>query len=210
MNISLFIVNLFQENTYLLFDETKQAVIIDPGLYTPEDKDTFVSVVKKNNLELKGIYATHCHIDHIIGVNFLKKEFSIPFYANEKEQYNIERLEEVAELYDFYVSDKIKIDKNIKEGNEIIFGNSRLDVLETPGHTTGHLSFFSPQDNFVIAGDVIFKDTIGRTDLPGGDLDVLINSIFTKILPLGDEVIIYSGHGPHTTIGMERKDNPFL
>ena len=210
MNISLFIVNLFFFFTYLLFDETKQAVIIDPGLYTPEDKDTFVSVVKKNNLELKGIYATHCHIDHIIGVNFLKKEFSIPFYANEKEQYNIERLEEVAELYGFYISDKIKIDKNIKEGDEIIFGNSRLNVLETPGHTTGHLSFFSPQDNFVIAGDVIFKDTIGRTDLPGGDLDVLINSIFTKILPLGDEVIIYSGHGPHTTIGMERKDNPFL
>ena len=210
MNISLFIVNLFQENTYLLFDETKQAIVIDPGLQTPEEKDSFISVVKKNNLELKGIYATHCHIDHILGVNFLKKEFSIPLYANEKEEYNIERLDEVAELYGFYVGDKIKIDENLKDGDEIIFGNNRLKVIETPGHTTGHLSFFSPEDNFVLVGDVIFKDTIGRTDLPGGDLDILMNSIFTKILPLGDDVVIYPGHGSHTTVGMERKDNPFL
>ncbi len=210
MNVSLFIVNLFQENTYLLFDETKQAVVIDPGFYSPEDKDTFMSVVEKNKLELKAIYATHCHIDHIIGVNFLKKEFSIPLCASENELYNLERLDQVAELYDFYIGDDVKIDKYIKEGDDIVFGNSRLKILETPGHTTGHLSFFSPEDNFVLVGDVIFKDTIGRTDLPGGDLDVLINSIFTKILPLGDDVVIYPGHGPYTTIGMERKDNPFL
>ncbi len=210
MEISKFIFNLFAENTYVLYDETKEAIIVDPGCYSDDEKESIINFIEKNNLKPIAIVNTHCHVDHILGVNFLKNYFNIDFWANKKDKYLLDSVAEIAEVYEFEIENKPEIDRHISASDEIKFGNSKLKILEVPGHTSGHLAFFSPEDKFVLTGDVLFKDTIGRTDLPGGNLDLLMNSIFTQILPLGDEVEILSGHGASSSIGAERKDNPFL
>lgn len=210
MKISHFTVNLFQENTYLLSDESNKAIIIDPGLYSNQEKEGFLNYIEKNKIEPIAIVNTHCHIDHILGVNFLKNKFNIPFWANKKEEENLKNSIVSASLYDFVIDDIPKIDKYIDEHNIIEFGKSYLKTLFVPGHTTGHLAFYNDKEKFALTGDVLFKDTIGRTDLPGGNLDVLLKSIFTKLIPLGDDYTIFPGHGPKSTIGIERKNNPFL
>ena len=210
MKIKKFIFNLFQVNTYVLHDETKDAIIIDPGCGSESEKQQLIDFIEKNELKPIAIVNTHCHIDHIIGVDFLKKHFGIEFWASRDEQYILDGTVDVAHIYGVQLDKAPIIDKHISASNEISFGNSKLTVIEVPGHTNGHLAFFSSEDQFVLTGDVLFKDTIGRTDLPGGNLDTLMNSILTQILPLGDEVDVFCGHGPETTIGAERKDNPFL
>jgi glyoxylase-like metal-dependent hydrolase (beta-lactamase superfamily II) len=210
MNISVFSFNLFAENTYILFDDTNEAIIIDPGCYSGDEKQILLQFIDKNNLKPIAILNTHCHIDHILGVDFLKNYFKIQFWANKNDQYLLDDIFEAAKFYNFKLDQIPKIDRNITEKDKIHFGNQTLDVLQVPGHTKGHLAFFSKQDQFVLTGDVLFKDTIGRTDLPGGNLEQLMNSLYSKILPLGDQVIVYPGHGPATQIGFERKDNPFL
>lgn len=210
MKISMFTVNLFQENTYLLSDETNKAIIIDPGLYSNQEKEGFLNYIEKNKIEPIAIVNTHCHIDHILGVNFLKNKFNIPFWANKKEEENLNNKLVSASLYDFVIDDIPKIDKYINEDDIIEFGKSYLKTLFVPGHTIGHLAFYNDIEKFVFTGDVLFRDSIGRTDLPGGNLDVLLKSIFTKLIPLGDDYTIFPGHGPKSTIGIERKDNSFL
>ena len=210
MKTKKFIFNLFQVNTYVLYDETKEAIIIDPGCSSENEKQQLLDYIKKNELKPIAIVNTHCHIDHVIGVDFLKNYFGIEFWASKDEQYLLDGIVEVAHIYGVEIDKSPIIDKHISAMNEISFGNSKLTVIEVPGHTNGHLAFFSSEDQFVLTGDVLFKDTIGRTDLPGGNLDQLMNSILTQILPLGDEVDVLSGHGPDTTIGAERKNNPFL
>ncbi|MEA3452367.1 MAG: MBL fold metallo-hydrolase [Bacteroidota bacterium] len=210
MKISKFVFNLFQVNTFVLYDETKEAIIIDPGCGSDTEKKQLLDFIEKNELKPKAIVNTHCHIDHIIGVDFLKEHYNIEFWANRDDQYLLDIIVEVANMYGVDLDKAPVIDKHISALNEISFGKSKLALIEVPGHTDGHLAFFSPKDQFVLTGDVLFKDTIGRTDLPGGDLDRLMNSILTQILPLGDEVDVLSGHGPDTTIGAERKNNPFL
>lgn len=210
MEIKKFIFNLFAENTYILYDKSKQAIIIDPGCYSDDEKKVIVEFIEEKQLIPVVVLNTHCHIDHILGVNFLKNYYNIDFWANKKDEFLINNVSEIEKVYGFELDKNIVINKNISATDEINFGESNLKVLEVPGHSMGHLAFYSPEDKFVITGDVLFKDTIGRTDLPGGDLDQLMNSIFTQILPLGDEVEIFPGHGPSTTIGLERKDNPFL
>lgn len=210
MEIKKFIFNLFAENTYILYDKSKQAIIIDPGCYSDEEKRVIVDFISEKKLIPVAVLNTHCHIDHILGVNFLTNFYNIDFWANKKDEFLISNVSEIGKIYGFELDKNIIVNKNISSTDEIIFGESILKVLEVPGHSMGHLAFYSPEDKFVITGDVLFKDTIGRTDLPGGDLDQLMNSIFTQILPLGDDVDIFPGHGPSTTIGQERKDNPFL
>jgi len=209
MKIQKFIFNLFQVNTYVIYDND-ECIIIDPGNETSDEHKRLIDFIEKNKLKPKFILNTHCHIDHVVGVNKLKNYFNIDFYANNKDQYLIDNLEAVAKSYNINLSGIPTINRNISSKEKIKVGRSILDILEVPGHTPGHIAIFSQQEQFVLTGDVLFKDTIGRTDLPGGDLDQLMNSIVTQILPLGDEVLIYPGHGPNSKIGEERKNNPFL
>ncbi len=209
MNIQRFIFNLFQVNTYVLY-ENNECIIIDPGNETDTENQKIIDFIEQNNLKPLFILNTHCHIDHIVGVEYLKKYFNIEFFANKKDEYLFPPMQEVAKSYDIKLSGVPTIDRNITSADILKIGNSTLKVLEVPGHTLGHLSFFAEKEQFVLTGDVLFKDTIGRTDLLGGDLDNLMNSIVTQILPLGDEVVVYPGHGPETKIGEERKNNPFL
>lgn len=210
MKVVKLIFNPFSENTYVVFDETNEAIVIDPGCYSIEEKQSFIQFLKDKELKLVKIVNTHCHIDHILGVNFLKDTYNVDFYANKNDEYILEKAIDSGKMYGFNLDKTPTIDKHISEKDEIKFGNSCLKILKVPGHSKGHLAFYSTKDKFVITGDVLFKDSIGRTDLPGGDLDILMNSIFTKILPLGDDFAVLAGHGADTDIGTERKNNPFL
>jgi len=202
--------NAFSENTYIVFDETKEAVIIDPGCNIESEYARMKEVLKNQQLKPIAVVNTHLHIDHIFGVDYMKKEYKVELWANEKDSYLLNNAKETAKMFGFNFEKVPTIDKNISEKDEIAFGNSVLKILEVPGHTPGHLAFFSENDKFVITGDVLFKDTIGRTDLPGGDLDVLLNSIRTKLLTLGDDFAVLPGHGLATNIGVEKRENPFL
>lgn len=205
-----FIFNNFQENTYLLYDETKECIIIDAGCYSDNETNQITSFIKTNKLKPVMLLNTHFHIDHILGLGELKKTYNIPICGNTKDNSIIESAQEYGKQFGFTNIKSFKIDRNIDNKEIIKFGNSTLKALFVPGHTPGHLAFYSEENDFVIVGDVLFKGSIGRTDLPGGDLDVLYNSIKTKLLTLNDSTEVMPGHGYFTTISLEKKNNPFI
>lgn len=210
ITIKDFTFNPFQENTYVLYDETKECVIFDPGCYMSGEKRLLSDFIKKNDLKPVLLINTHCHLDHVFGNAYIKEKFNIPLAIHEGELPSLHSFERVAAMYNVPVEPTPNPDRFIEEGEEIVFGNSSLKAILTPGHSPASLSFYSESQRFVIAGDVLFYRSIGRTDLPGGDYKTLITSIVEKLFPLGDDVVVYSGHGQSTTIGYERRHNPFL
>lgn len=198
------------ENTYLLYDETKACVIIDPGCYERSEKSELEAFITANQLQVVSLINTHCHIDHVLGNDFVKSRFKVNLSAHKVEVPFLRAVQTYAPNYGFSEYRATEIDKYLEEGDKLTFGNSSLDILFVPGHSAGHIAFYNKEQKFCIGGDVLFKGSIGRTDLPGGDHETLIKSIKNKILPLGDDVLIYSGHGPTTHVGEERKFNPFL
>ncbi len=210
MQVNKLVFNSFSVNTYILSDETGEAIIIDPGCYSESEKNGLVQYLATNNLKPVKIVNTHCHIDHVLSVDFLKDKYGLEFYASKNDEYLSDFLETSAQMFGFYNVSFPTIDKYIAENDVVTFGNSSLKVLDVPGHTAGHLAFYSKENNFVIVGDVLFKGSIGRTDLPGGNLDTLLNSIRNKLFTLGDECVVFPGHGSETNIGGEIMYNPFL
>jgi hydroxyacylglutathione hydrolase len=208
--VKCFVFNPFQENTYVLFDETRECVIIDPGMYDAEEENELKNFIESENLKPVKLLNTHCHIDHIFGNRFVLNTFQIPFYAHQMETDNLEKAALYGNIFGVKLGVQPKPDFFLKENDEVSFGNTKLKVLFTPGHSAGSVSFYSEPDGYVIGGDVLFQRSIGRTDLPGGDYDTLIRSITSQLLPLGDDIVVYSGHGPETTVGEERAKNPFL
>ncbi len=211
MKIQSFTFNSFQENTYILYDNSKECLIIDPGCYQEHEKETLISFIEENNLNPKKIINTHCHIDHVLGNNFCSKRWSLDIWANEKEVSILKNNKNVASLYgmnEYEESPNIKrflFDQDVLE-----FGQTKLKVISAPGHSPGHICLYHSLTESLISGDVIFKQSIGRTDLPGGDFETLINSIKNKVLILHDNTKIFPGHGPSTKIGIEKNQNPFL
>ena len=211
MQIQVFTFNQFFENTIIVFDKTKECVIIDPGCYTISEKDTLQKYISINNLIPVKLINTHCHIDHILGNNFIAKTYDLELEMNANDMELIKSSNEIAQLYGFTDYDMSPLPKKfLNEGDTLEFGNSQFKILFTPGHAPGHISLYSEKDGLLISGDVLFNNSIGRTDLPGGNYDLLIESIKNKILTLNDNTIVYCGHGPSTTIGNERLNNPFL
>ncbi|MEK7257354.1 MAG: MBL fold metallo-hydrolase [Bacteroidota bacterium] len=211
ISVEKFTFNPFSENTYVLHDDTGECIIIDPGCYEPHEKIELSQFIINNNLRPVRLLNTHCHIDHVFGNKFVADTWSLPLEIHEGELPVLEALPEISRYFGIPLQEPSPMPgKFIREGDLIEFGNSKLEVLFTPGHSPASLSFFCREDRFVIAGDVLFYGSIGRTDLPGGDYDTLISSIKTQLFPLGDDVKIYSGHGADTSIGFERKHNPFL
>ncbi|RMG81380.1 MAG: MBL fold metallo-hydrolase, partial [Bacteroidetes bacterium] len=205
-----FTFNAFQENTYLIYDDTKACVIIDPGCFDASEKDELVRFIEQNDLRPVRLLNTHCHIDHIFGNRFVSEKYKLPLEIHRGELPVLNEGPRVCMMYGLpYPEPSPAPGKFIEAGDTIEFGNTRLEVLFTPGHSPASISFFCEKDRYVIAGDVLFYGSIGRTDLPGGDLPTLINSIKTQYYPLGDDVRVYPGHGPATTIGFERANNPF-
>lgn len=209
LRIESFVFNPFQENTYVLHDETGDCVIIDPGCYEPEEQFELKSFIDEKNLKVKYLLNTHCHIDHVLGNYFVKETFGVDFLIHKIEEPVLRAVKAYAPNYGMVKYNEALPDSFIAEGDTVKFGNQELKVLFVPGHAPGHIAFYHEQSSTLIGGDVLFYNSIGRTDLPGGNHDVLINSIHQKLFTLPDAVTVYPGHGPETTIGHEKRTNPF-
>jgi len=210
ISVQSFTANPYQENSYVLFDESNECIIIDPGAYTSQEQNELSRFIESQQLKPVRLLNTHCHIDHVLGNAFvhslygLLPEFhslelellhAIPSYAPQMGiRYELSPLPETF----------------LSESGKIAFGQSELELIFAPGHSPGHLCFYSPADNFLIGGDVLFYQSIGRTDLPGGNHQQLLVTIKHKLFNLPTDCVVYPGHGPSTQIGFEKEHNPFL
>ncbi len=210
ISIKTFVFGPFQENTYLLYDETKECVIIDPGCYDSKEQAELETFISSNNLKPVKLLNTHCHLDHIFGNGFTAAKYNLNLEINKDETPVFASYLSSSNMYGFNAAPSPSPSAYLKENDIIKFGNSTLEMLFTPGHTPGSITFYNSKQKFMITGDVLFYGSIGRSDLPGGDSETLISSIKNKLLPLGDDYKVYCGHGPSTTIGFERMNNPFL
>jgi glyoxylase-like metal-dependent hydrolase (beta-lactamase superfamily II) len=208
--IAIFTFNPFQENTYVLFDETKECIIIDPGCYTAPERQQLQSFITERGLKPVRLINTHSHIDHILGNWFVAEEYNLKLEMHRDEVAGLVAAPEYGKIYGIQMQASPEATVFLTEADTITFGNTSLSILLTPGHSIASLSFYCEAGNFVIGGDVLFKGSIGRTDLPNGDFDTLINSIKTKLFTLADDVQVFPGHGDSTTIGEEKATNPFL
>ena len=210
LTIKQFTFSPVQENTYILFNEEKQCIIIDPGCYSSQERNQLKDYVVEHGLQPKYLLNTHCHLDHIFGNRFVATTFGLVLHIHPNEEKVLSMGPTFGDMWGLpfqnYEGDLVFL----KEGDTIQLGNDLLEILEAPGHSPGSICFYNSKQQFIIGGDVLFNGSIGRTDLPMGDFDTLINSIRTKLWPLPDEVVVYSGHGPTTTIGKEKRSNPFL
>ena len=208
--VKLFVNNPFYENTYILFDETGECVIIDPGMETAREQNEVVDFIRQNNLKPVLLLNTHCHVDHILGNKFIFDQYGLKpkFHEGELE------LLEAAPSYAPSVGMRYELspipDEFLPETGTIQFGNTTLELIFAPGHSPAHLCFYDKAANYVIGGDVLFRNSIGRTDLPGGNLSQLLDNIEKKLFILPDDCIVYPGHGVETSIGFEKATNPFL
>jgi hydroxyacylglutathione hydrolase len=210
IELKTFVFNPFQENTYLLFDNSKECVIIDAGCCSAEEFDQLFDFISSNNLKPVKLINTHSHIDHILGVPRLSEYFHLIAEFHKEELYLINEAVEQGKIFGINLISFPKIDTSLEEGSDVIFGHSQLKVLHVPGHTKGSVAFVSLPDKFIITGDVLFKGSIGRTDLSGGDFNTLMRSIKNKLLKFNNDIFIYPGHGPSSKIGEEKTTNPFL
>lgn len=210
ISIKFFVFGPFQENTYILYDETKECIIIDPGCYDNRERAELAGFIEDNKLKPVKLINTHCHLDHVFGNGFVADTYTLKLEINKQDQPVLDSYLMSAKMYGLNAAPSPQPSVFLNEGDTISFGNSILEILFTPGHSPGSITFYNREQQVMIAGDVLFYGSIGRSDLPGGNSATLISSIKNKLFPLGDNYTVYSGHGPSTTIGFERKNNPFL
>ena len=210
LKIKSFIFSPIQENTYLLYNELKQCIIIDPGCYTDEEKDVIKDFISHNELQPTMLLNTHCHLDHVFGNKFIADTYKLTLQLHEKEKLVLSFAPTSGLMYNLPFDNYTGPFILLKEGDKVTLGNDELEVIEAPGHSPGSICLYCARQNFLIGGDVLFQESIGRTDLPMGNHDALIRNIKTKLMILPGETIVYSGHGPATTIGQEKLYNPFL
>jgi hydroxyacylglutathione hydrolase len=210
INIKTFAFNPFQENTFVLYDHSKEAIIVDAGCFDVDEQKQLDDFITENELKVVKVVNTHCHIDHIFGIQYCVDKYKVPFAANPNDDYLLANAVEQGLMFGVEIEAPPSVNQPIKEGEALTFGESSLQIFHVPGHSKGSVAIYSKTDNFVLVGDVLFNGSIGRTDLPGGDYDTLMNSIKNKLFTLPPETTVYSGHGPTTTIGQEIKSNPFF
>lgn len=210
IQIKTFTFNPYQENTYLLYDEKGNCAIIDPGMYGPDEESILSSFIEENELKPTLLLNTHCHIDHVLGNRFIYETYNLLPQFHEGE------LPILIEVQNYAPQMGLRYDVSpigevfLPSSGEIKLGEHSLELIFAPGHSPAHLCFYSAKQGFLIGGDVLFKGSVGRTDLPGGNHQQLMDSIRTAIYSLPDETIVYPGHGPTTQIGFEKKNNPFV
>lgn len=210
INVATFRHNIYYENTYILYDQTKECIIVDPGCYTIDEKAAILDYLAYYQLKPVMIVNTHCHIDHVFGNKLLLDLYKVPLALHKHEIKYLEAMPAYAKRLGFEVAPVEKKYSLLEEGTIIRFGNSALEVLHTPGHTPGSISLYCSSQKILISGDVIFRNRIGKVDLPGGDLSCLTKIIKEKVFSLEDDVVIYPGHGPVTNVKDEKQDNPFI
>lgn len=210
MKIKKFTFNPFQENTYVLYDESNEAIIVDPGCFNSlEEKELSTFISEKSLIPVK-LVNTHAHIDHVLGNKFVADKYKIGLELYQSEYPMLKMAKTSAELYGVPYNESPEPSNFLKEGDLLKFGTTALEIIFVPGHAPDHLVFLNKSQKILIGGDTLFKGSIGRTDLPGGNHDQLIENIKKKLFSLDQEVIVYSGHGDETTIGEEKANNPFF
>lgn len=210
LTIHAFCFNAFQENTYVIYNEKKNAIIVDPGCYLKNEQDELAGFISENKLTPTLLLNTHCHLDHVFGNNFVSEQYGLTAHFHKNEQPVIDRLPQGGERWGVPCEPYKGPVQYIEQDEIIQLDDATFQVLLTPGHSPGSVCFYNKQQDFMIGGDLIFKDGVGRTDLPGCNPLDLISSIRTQILPLPDTMTIYAGHGPETTLGREKKANPYI
>lgn len=210
ITIHAFTFNGFQENTYVLYDETRECMIIDPGCFEPHEKQALKSYIEQHQLKPVLLFNTHCHIDHILGNTFVMDTYRLPLHIHKDELFTYKDANKwvaMLGMSEIVIPDDLKF---VSDASTLTFGQSELQLVFTPGHSIASLTCYHAEEKFAIVGDVLFYESIGRTDLPGGNFDILMQSIRNKLFHWSDDTRIFSGHGPMTTIGHEKKFNPFL
>ncbi|WP_194774366.1 MBL fold metallo-hydrolase [Pararhodonellum marinum] len=210
LRIKSFTFNPFMENTFVLFDESKEALIIDPGCYEKEETKILTDFILAEALKPVKLINTHCHIDHVLGNAFVKSHFKLPLWMHAFEVPVLKSVSSYASNYGFPAYQDSEPDFFFKDGDTLKFGNTTLEILWVPGHAPGHVVLYDADSLSCICGDTLFQGSIGRTDLPGGNHETLIKAIKEKLLTLPEEVTLYPGHGAETTVGAEKKFNPFV
>lgn len=211
MEIKMFTVNPFLENTYVLYDDTREAAIVDCGCLSEHEQNELRTFIESNKLIVKHLLNTHLHLDHQFGNYFAAQAFGVLPEAHAADANQIDNIEELCSL--FGLTQRVKkqpLGRTIDEHDVIAFGHVRLEILYVPGHSAGSICFYNRADGIVLSGDVLFHGSIGRTDLPGGNFEQLIDGIRCHLLTLPDNTQVFCGHGPATTIGFERINNPYL
>jgi hydroxyacylglutathione hydrolase len=210
IEIKSFTFNPFAENTYVLLDTaSKEAVVIDPGCYEAEEQQMLAAYIESKQLKVTKLLNTHAHIDHVLGNAWVKEKYKVDLHLHPSDNETLRAVETYAPSYGFNRYAPSTPDVPLKEGEPVKLGEEELEVLFVPGHAPGHVAFYHAGQQFCINGDCLFQGSIGRTDLPGGDFDTLISSIRSRLFQLPDETVVYCGHGSETTIGHEKKYNPF-
>ncbi len=212
MKIKTFEFNPLGVNTYVLYDKTGECVVIDASCFFPDERELLLNFILDNNLVVKHLLNTHLHFDHVFGVNFMASQFGLKLQVHPDDVFLLDNLPQQLQMFGFNtnVDYAPEIGNYLKENDMVAFGEQKLKIIHVPGHSPGSIVFYNEKEKFAVVGDVLFNGSIGRTDLPGGNFDQLIEGIRTKLFTLPDDTEIYSGHGPKTTIGQEKKYNPFV
>lgn len=209
LTIQRFTFNFLAEHTYVVYDETKACAIIDPGCFERQERQTLSTFIQAHSLQVTHLINTHCHIDHVLGNQYVKNSYAVKLAIHSQEVPVLQLAATYASQYGIIGYEPTEAAIFLTEGDTIQVGNTQLAVLHVPGHSPGHIALYSREDQLCFVGDILFRGSIGRTDLPGGDHDTLIQSIHQQLFPLGDPVTIYPGHGPTTIIEIEKNSNPF-
>lgn len=211
IHIKTFVCNPYQENTYVLYDDAGTCAIIDPGMYGEREEQDFVEFIDANRLKPVLLLNTHCHIDHVLGNRFVHENYGLlPLFHLDELPLLIEVQQYAPQMGIRYDVSPIGETFLSAEDKSVSFGTYELQIVPAPGHSPGHVCFYYEPQGFLIGGDVLFNNSIGRTDLPGGNHEQLLESIRTQLYILPEETVVYPGHGPQTTIGQEKRTNPFV
>ncbi|MEN9572035.1 MAG: hypothetical protein RL172_3266 [Bacteroidota bacterium] len=210
LQIKSFVFSPIQENTYVLFNEHKECIIIDPGCYFDEEKEQLAQFISKSGFTPKLLLNTHCHLDHVFGNKFINDTYGLLLHLHPQEEKMLQMAPASGLMWNMPFDNYQGSLVFLKEGDVVQLGQDELQVIEAPGHSPGSICFYCKAQNFIIGGDVLFQRSIGRTDLPGGNHQQLINSIQQKLMVLPGHTVVHSGHGPSTSIGQEKMHNPYL
>ena len=210
MQLKVFYFNELRVCTYVLWDETKECIIVDPGCESASEQQRLQKFITENELKPVMVVNTHAHFDHVLGNLFAVKTYSIPSAIHEGDAPLLAKVAQQSAMFGFVVEQPPVPDRFLTEEAPVRFGHSQLQVLHTPGHSPGGICLYAADDKFVLSGDTLFQESIGRTDLAGGNYEQLIDSIRTKLMTLPDDVKVFPGHGPATSIGEEKRNNPFI
>ncbi len=210
MNIAKLVFNPIMENTYIVWDDTKECIIIDAGNFSAREDAQLTDFITERGLKPVMAVNTHGHFDHAMGVGYLKETYGVKFACSSKDQFLVDSAQQSGAMFGVKCAPVPAIDIDLDKMEEIAFGATKLRVIKTPGHTPGHVSLYNEEQKVLFTGDTLFRESIGRTDLPGGDYSWIMTSILEQLVPLGDDVEFYPGHGDKSTIGHETLYNPFV